>query len=323
MIGVIGAGSWGSALALHLAKSGHPVSLWGHGIEHTERENPLYLPGVTFSDNMQWEEDLATILKNNHTILLAVPSHAFREVLKLMKPFWHEHHRLLSVTKGFDLTTHALLDTVVTEVLGEEVNFAVLSGPSFAKEVASGLPTAVVVASHDENLRHEFSTLFSHHYFRVYTSTDLVGVQIGGAIKNVLAIAAGLSDGMGFGMNARCALITRGLSELIQLGSKMGGQVETFVGLSGLGDLILTCSDDQSRNRRFGLALGHGETIEKALKSIGQVVEGLETVKHAKFLSEKWHIDMPIVNLMYAILEEGLHPKEALTQLFSRELKAE
>lgn len=323
-IAVLGAGSWGTALALHLARLHQEVNLWTIESDHaaimaTEHINTRFMPGFPFPTTLHAMADLAATLKKSDDILIAVPSIGFRDTLELIKPLLTANHRIVWATKGLDAASGKLLHDVAFDVLGKNTPFAALSGPSFAKEVAEGLPTAVVVASENAAFAKDLVSRFTSPCFRVYLSTDMAGVEAGGVVKNVLAIATGISDGMGFGANARCALIARGLAEMIRLGTTLGGKQETLIGLSGLGDLVLTCTDDLSRNRRFGLALGRGKNPADAEKEIGQVVEGKHNAEQVIQLARKHHIEMPIVDMVWRILENQLTPQDAMQQLLKRE----
>jgi len=325
---VLGAGSWGTALAIQLARAGHGVQLWSHNDEHYEAmrgagSNERFLPGIKFPAGLTPTRDLQATITQAADILVVVPSHAFRETVHKLKPFLTAEHRLAWGTKGLEQGTRKLLHRIVGEELGITVPIAVVSGPTFAKEVAQGLPGAITVASKDSQFANDLATALHSEYFLTYTSDDLVGVEIGGAAKNVMAIAAGIADGMGFGTNTRAALITRGLNEIMRLGVALGGQRETFMGLSGLGDLVLTCSDDQSRNRRFGLALGRGMDVESARKSINQVVEGIGTAKTLFLLSQDTGVDMPITEQVYKVIYEGQSPQDAVHILMDRKPKPE
>lgn len=324
-IAVLGAGSWGTALACHLANNGQEVYLWGRdgkqmAAMQRERRNQQYLPDVVLPPNLHVETDLAKALAQTQDLLVVVPSRAFRETLTAIKSF--KPQRLIWATKGLDPTTHQLLHVVSKEILGD-IPLAVLAGPSFAKEVAKGLPTAVTIASKHQGFASDLSQRFHSKTFRVYTSSDIIGVEIGSATKNVLAIAVGIADGLGFGANTRSALITRGLAEMIRLGLALGAQKETFIGLSGLGDLILTCTDNQSRNRRLGLALGAGKSSAEAEKEIGQVVEGIGTAAEIYHLAAKKHVEMPICQQVYEVLRQGVAPMTAVERLLSRAAKTE
>lgn len=327
-IAVLGAGSWGTALALLLARNNQTVYLWSYDAQEIarlqqERCNTRYLPGFPFPPNLHIEADLPTLCSTCDDILIAVPSHAFRDTLNSIQPYIHTKTSIAWATKGLDPLSNKLLHEVTQEILGIEIPLAIISGPSFAKEVAAHLPTALTVATTQAAFAKHLTQRLTNARFRVYTSEDLIGVQLGGAVKNVLAIASGISDGLGFGANARSALITRGLAEMMRLGQAMKGKMETFTGLSGVGDLILTCTDNQSRNRRFGLALGQGNTIEAAKASIGQVIEGIETATQIHTLAKKIAVDMPITQSVYDILHGTLTPEKGVNQLFERASKSE
>jgi len=327
-ITIIGAGSWGTALAIQFARVGRPVKLWGRdSIQLKEmrstRSNARYLPGITFPELLNIEQDLSVALHDSTDVLVAAPSHAFRELLLQLKPFAPSTLRLAWATKGFELDSGKLPHQVVADVFGAQMPMAVLSGPTFAKEVGAGLPTAMTVASSDTTFAMELAKSISDSRFRAYTSNDLIGVEVGGAVKNVLAIGTGMSDGLGFGANTRIALITRGLVEMTRLGVALGAQKETFMGLAGLGDLVLTCTDNQSRNRRFGLAFAAGTDTTLAQKEIGQVVEGYSASRAVMTVAKQHQVDMPICTQVYRTLHEGLSPKEAVKELMSRGIKSE
>ncbi len=325
---VIGAGAWGTALAALLAANGHSARLWGRDAEQmallaTTASSPRYLPGVVLPRSLVISSDLAAVLDDARDVLLVVPSHAFRQTLELIAPYMQPNMRLLWASKGFEPETGRLLHQVVEDCFGDRFPMAVISGPTFALEVARGMPTALTVASCDHSLAAEVAQRLHNDRFRAYTSADVAGVEVGGAVKNILAIAAGIADGLGFGANARAALITRGLSEVMRLGEALGGQRETLMGLAGLGDLVLTCTDDQSRNRRFGLALGRGSDMSAARASINQVVEGIEAAKEARRLAHSLNIEMPITEQVYQVLYHGISPRAAVTHLLTREQKSE
>lgn len=288
-----------------------------------DRENRRYLPGVRLADNIRVEAELADAIANAGDILLAVPSGGLRETIARLQPLMHGGERICWATKGFELTTGKLPHEVVRELLGEDHAMAVLSGPTFAREVGDGLPTALTIAANDDAFACDLARALSGPSFRAYTSSDIVGVEVGGAVKNVIAIGAGLSDGLGFGANARIALINRGLAEMIRLGVALGAKQDTFVGLAGMGDLVLTCTDDQSRNRRFGLALASGQTIAEAEAGIDQVVEGVRAAKAVHQVSGRLGVEMPICEQVYRILYEAVAPRDAVGALMNRELKAE
>ena len=287
------------------------------------RENSRYLPEAGFPDCVDVHDDLAAAVGGAESIIIAVPSHALRALLQQLKPLLARKARLAWATKGFELDTGKLPHQVAYEVLGDRYPVAVLSGPTFAREVGMGLPTAMTIASPDGEFAAELAKSLHASNFRAYTSTDIVGVEVGGAVKNVLAVGAGLSDGLGFGANTRIALITRGLTEVMRLGVALGAKAETFMGLAGLGDLVLTSTDNQSRNRRFGLALAAGKSVEQALREIGQVVEGYTAARavHAVALREK--VEMPIVDGIYRILFEAQPAREVVKDLMTRPIRAE
>ena len=327
-ITVLGAGAWGSALAILLARNGHWVWLWDCDrarmlalAEH--RTDPRYLAGVSLPDNIMVTADRDAALAATPEVLVAVPSHAFRVTLEACAAHRPANLRLTWATKGLEPDTQLLFHAVADEILGVDTPTAVLSGPTFAYEVVAGLPTAVTIASRFPDYAQWLAECLRNASFRPYTSDDVLGVQIGGAVKNVMAIAAGISDGLGFGANARAALITRGLAEILRLGEALGGRRETFMGLAGLGDLVLTCTDDLSRNRRFGLAIGRGESVHSARASIDQVVEGFTTVREVVTLAQRLGVEMPITHQVHAILYAGHDPRLAVQSLLMRALRSE
>ncbi len=288
-----------------------------------ERENKQYLPGAKFPDNLSATPDLEECVSGVRDILVVVPSHGLRGTLTTLKPLLGDDSRICWATKGFELHSGKLPHQVAGEVLGKDRSMAVLSGPTFAKEVGQGLPTAMTVASNDPEFGEDLAVALSGDNFRAYTSDDFVGVEVGGAVKNVLAIGAGMSDGLGFGANARVALITRGLVELKRLGVALGARQDTIMGLAGMGDLVLTCTDNLSRNRRMGLALAAGKTVEEAQEEIQQVVEGVLAAEAVKEVAADLGIEMPICHQVYRILYEGASPQEAVGALMRRQLKRE
>jgi glycerol-3-phosphate dehydrogenase (NAD(P)+) len=325
---VIGAGAWGTALSALLAGNGQPVTLWARDAAQLDamaanRENSRYLPGVKLPESLGFEADLGKALGSARDVLLVVPSHAFRQSLEAIRTHITSTTRLIWASKGFEPQTGRLLHQIIQDALGDDHTMAVITGPTFALEVARGMPTAITVASSDKLFAEEVAARLHSESFRAYTSDDMIGVEIGGAVKNILAIAAGISDGLGFGANARAALITRGLSEIMRLGEALGGRRETLMGLAGLGDLVLTCTDDQSRNRRFGLALGRGLNITEARASIKQVVEGIDATREAHHLAKSLKIEMPITEQVYEVLFNNCSPKAAVQHLLTREQKAE
>ncbi|WGY48072.1 MULTISPECIES: NAD(P)H-dependent glycerol-3-phosphate dehydrogenase [unclassified Vibrio] len=326
---VIGAGSYGTSLAISLARNGANVVLWGHDPEHmarlqADRANHAFLPGIDFPPSLIIEADLQKAVQASRDLLVVVPSHVFGIVLNSLQPYLREDTRICWATKGLEPETGRLLQDVAREVLGDNHPLAVLSGPTFAKELAMGLPTAISVASSDaEFLEQLQEKIHCSKTFRVYANSDFTGLQLGGAVKNVIAIGAGMSDGIGFGANARTALITRGLAEMSRLGAALGAQPETFMGMAGLGDLVLTCTDNQSRNRRFGLALGQGKDVDTAQDEIGQVVEGYRNTKEVWLLAQRMGVEMPIVDQIYQVLYQGKDARLAAQDLLARDKKAE
>lgn len=327
-ISILGAGSWGTALAILAARNGCDTLLWGHNQQHIAQlaqasENRRYLPGFPFPEKLRVTADLQEAVTASSLLLVTVPSHAFQTTLLKIKPFLHHNPQIAWATKGFDGESGFLLSDVVNSTLGEGVTTAVLAGPTFATEVAANLPTAITIASTNESFAARLTAVLHNQRFRTYTSTDIVGVQVGGAGKNVLAIAAGIADGLGFGANTRAALITRGLTEITRLGVRLGGQPDTFMGLTGLGDLILTCTDNQSRNRRFGLALGKGCDRQQAAQEIAQEIEGISAAREAYRLAQKLQVEMPITEQVYQVLFNNLDPKQAVNNLLARDQRAE
>lgn len=325
---ILGAGSWGTALAIQFARAGRSARLWGRDAGQLqtlarERINRHYLPDAKFPIALTVALDLHAALAECRDILVSVPSHALRSVLTEIAPKIRKDARLAWATKGFELRTGKLPHQVAAEVLDPTLPMAVLSGPTFAREVGAGLPTAMTAAATSESFARALAESLSGDNFRVYTSDDLIGVEVGGAVKNVLAIGAGLSDGLGFGANTRIALITRGLAEMTRLGIALGAQRETFMGLAGLGDLVLTCTDNLSRNRRFGLAIAGGKTSQAAQAEIGQVVEGVQAAEAVCAVAAKLGVEMPICEQVHAVLYRNIAPAHAVKQLMSRELKAE
>ena len=329
-ITVIGAGSWGTALAIQLARAGNSVLLWGRDRAALrqmaeERVNTQYLPDSPFPASLAIETDWNTALDRGTRILVSVPSHAFRAVLIDIRDTLSDRLNTLELawaTKGFELDTGLLPHQVVKELIPECSHYAVVSGPTFALEVGAGLPTAITVAGNTVAISDRLARSLRTQNFIAYTSTDIIGVEIGGAVKNALAIGAGLSDGLGFGANARVAMINRGLRELARLGVAMGGKQETFVGLAGMGDLVLTCTDNQSRNRRMGLALAAGKTIDEAAEEIGQVVEGVGAARAVYEQAQRMNVSMPIIEQIYRVVVEGVAPRDAVEALLRRELNA-
>ena len=326
-IAVLGAGSWGTALALQLARNAHNITLWAHRREHAAalreaRENRRYLPGIPLPPNLTVSDDLAASVAAAELILAVVLSRAFAGLLQDLKPHLRDGTPLMWAIKGFEAGSGRLLTDVFRDALGEHPH-AILAGPSFAKEVAAGLPTAVTIAATDGALAQTIAQHFHGSNFLCYTSHDLTGVQIGGAVKNVIAIATGIADGLGCGANARAALITRGLREITRLATALGAEEETLTGLAGMGDLVLTCTDDQSRNRRFGLALGRGDSAEAAKTAIGQTVEGEGATHDTYALAQQHGIRMPITEHLHQMLAGECSLEDTFTSLLNRQIKQE
>jgi len=327
-IALLGAGSWGTALAILAARNGCQVLLWGHNPDHIaalarDRENKQFLSGLAFPDNLQVTDNLADCAAFSDLLLVCVPSHGFKDILVKLKPYISDEVKIAWATKGFNPADGSLLHEVVADLYGTDTPAAILSGPTFAREVAADLPTAITIAANQPEFANQLSDMLHGERFRTYTSSDVIGVEVGGAVKNVLAIAAGIADGLGFGANTRAALITRGLTEVIRLGVQLGGKPDTFMGLAGLGDLLLTCTDNQSRNRRFGLALGLGKDRAEATAEIGQEIEGVFAARETYLLAQKHGIEMPITEQTYKVLYEGLDPLTAVQNLLGREQKSE
>jgi glycerol-3-phosphate dehydrogenase (NAD(P)+) len=313
---------------LQFARSGHEVRLWGRdsaqlAAMQRDRVNARYLPDADLPENLIACSDLDDCINNVQDILISVPSHGLRDTLVSLRPLLADDARVCWATKGFELHSGKLPHQVAEEELGADRPMAVLSGPTFAKEVGAGLPTAMTIAANNGDFAQELAVALSGNNFRAYTSDDMVGVEVGGAIKNVLAIAAGMSDGLGFGANSRIALITRGLVEMTRLGVALGAKKETFMGLAGMGDLVLTCTDNLSRNRRMGLALAAGKSVDEAQKEIQQVVEGVMAAAAVKEVAERLEIEMPICHQVYRILYENASMRESVGALMGRELKSE
>ncbi|HIL92048.1 MAG TPA: NAD(P)-dependent glycerol-3-phosphate dehydrogenase [Cycloclasticus sp.] len=327
-IAVLGAGSWGTAMAIMMARAGHHVTLWGHDPIHIEKlrhdgSNVEFLPGTDFPNTLTASDDLQQTVTEHRFLMLAVPSHAFRETLLKCKPHITKGTIVTWITKGFETDTGLLAHEVVLETLGKDTQIALVSGPSFALEVADNLPTAVVVASPNINVAIRVANTLRSANFLTFPDDNIASAEIGGSMKNILAIAAGISDGLGYGANARAALITLGLSEMVQLGNVYHCSESSFLGLAGVGDLVLTCTDDKSRNRRLGLQLGQGKTIADAKTKIGQEVEGIHAAKEVHAICQKWSLDMPICNQVYKILYDDLSPDVAVRYLLTRAQKAD
>ncbi len=327
-IAVLGAGSWGTALAALIARHGHPTVLWGRdeaviGAIDQAHENPRYLPGIPLPEGLRATIRLDEALAGCDLVLVVVPSHAFAETLRALAPLRPAHAGVAWATKGFEPGSGRFLHEVAGDILGDAVPLAVVTGPSFAKEVAQGLPTALTVHSDDAGFAQAVADALHGPAFRAYTGNDIRGAELGGAMKNVLAVATGVSDGMGLGLNARAGLITRGLNEMLRVNIALGGRPETLMGLAGLGDLVLTCTGDLSRNRRLGLALGQGQSIDEAVRAIGQVVESIQTADEVMRLARRHEIDLPIAENVRDVLHGAITPAEGLKRLMARERKAE
>lgn len=332
-IAVIGAGSWGTAIAGLLAAKGLTTTLWGHHLDHIaalnrDRENKKYLPGYHFIDTLQVTADLKVAVQGCDIVCMVVPSHGFRRVFKAVAPFLPNNCQIVSAVKGIENDTLMTMTQIMTEVLGtnlhkQEISLAVLSGPSFAKEVAFGMPTAVTIGCNKIENAQKLQHVFGTERFRVYASNDVIGLEISAALKNIVAIAAGISDGLGYGLNSRAALITRGLAEIKRFGVSMGADPRTFFGLSGLGDLVLTCTGDLSRNRTVGLKLGQGKKLSVILDEMEMVAEGVKTTQSVYELVLRFNVDMPILHQVYLILYENKDCSAAVMDLLTREMKIE
>jgi len=321
-VAVLGAGSWGTALAIQLARNDSPVRLWGHDPELIEqlaqtRENSKYLPGFKLASNIDPQASLAAAVVDCKFLLVAIPSKGFRDLLQNLKPLLDDDMSLFWASKGFEIDSGMLLHEVVDQELPRH-RYGVISGPTFATEVARGLPAAIACAGNHGPTTTAFAERLRGHHFRAYTTEDIVGVELGGALKNVLAIAVGVADGLGFGANTRAALMTRGLSEIMRLGTSLGAHQETMMGLAGLGDIILTCTDNQSRNRRFGLAIGQGKSVTEAEIEVEQTVEGLRAAKAIYNKALQLGLDLPIIEEVYRVLYDGKDPHDAVRDLEKR-----
>lgn len=326
-VAVIGSGSWGTAISVVLATNGHSVYLWSYFKEESEklskdRENKAFLPGVILPENVICTPSMEEAVSNADLVVLASPSHTVRNVAKSLAPYLKKEQPLLNIAKGLETDTQLRLSEVIRQEIPENP-IAVMSGPSHAEEVGRFLPTTNVVASEDETLLTFIQDIFMNKVFRVYTNPDLIGVEVGGALKNVIALCAGISDGCGFGDNTKAALMTRGITEIARLGVAMGASSTTFFGLTGIGDLIVTCTSMHSRNRRAGILIGQGKSLEETLAEVKMVVEGVKTTEAAYALAKKLDIEMPIVEQMHAVLFEGHDPKTAAQELMQREKKSE
>jgi glycerol-3-phosphate dehydrogenase (NAD(P)+) len=327
-VAVLGAGSWGTALASLIARHGHPTILWGRDAAVAEaidqrHENPRYLPGIPLPDALRATTDLASAVREADLVLVVVPSHAFTQTLQALAPLRPAHAGVAWAAKGFEPGSGRFLHEVAADVLGADVPLAVVTGPSFAKEVTLGLPTAVTVQGEDAAFVQQVADVLHGPEFRAYTGSDMRGAELGGAMKNVLAVATGVADGMELGLNARTGLITRGLNEMLRLNAAIGGRPETLMGLAGLGDLVLTCTGDLSRNRRLGLALGRGKSVDEAVREIGQVVESVQTADEVMRLADRYGLELPIASNVRDVLHGDITPAEGLARLMARERKPE
>ena len=327
---VLGAGSWGTALAIILSRRFDQVTLWSHNAERAaemqvERSNKLYLAGFPFPGNVEITADAHRALDRCSILLIAIPSHALRETMARIRPLVRSGTLIVSATKGLEQDTLSTMSQVISSVLelGDRAKIAVLSGPTFAKEVAAGEPAAVVIAAHNPELAGTVQTLFSSQHFRLYTTTDVVGVEVGSALKNVIAIGAGICSGLGLGSNSIAALVTRGLAEITRLAVSLGGSARTLSGLAGLGDLVLTATGNLSRNRHVGVELGKGRKLSDILQDMHMVAEGVDTCKAARALGIRQRTELPIIEQMYRVLYEGKDPQTAIRQLMERPLTTE
>lgn len=328
-IGVLGSGSWGTAIASLLADNGHEVTLWSFLEEECEElkqfhENRRYLKGVILPDSVRFTPDIREAVEGKEIVVSATPSFAVRGTIGKMKDFFdRENQIVVNIAKGFEESSLMRLSQVIRSELGEDISLCVLSGPSHAEEVGRKMPTTNVAASENLEIAKLIQDVFMCGYFRVYTSSDVLGVELGAALKNVIALCAGISDGLGYGDNLKAALMTRGMAEIMRLGTKMGGNSKTFAGLTGMGDLIVTCTSMHSRNRRAGILIGQGKSVEAAMKEVNMVVEGVLSCKTAYALSKKYDVEMPIVEEAYHVLFEGADVKQSMTNLMLRDKKNE
>lgn len=326
-VGVLGAGSWGIALCVLLHENGHQVTVWSFDRAEVEllrekREHAAKLPGVRIPQDILMTNNLEEAIKGKDFLVLAVPSPFTRATAKKMSPFVENGQIIVDVAKGIEETTLMTLSQQIEQEI-PQAKVAVLSGPSHAEEVGRKLPTTCVISAHSRKTAEYLQSKFISRVFRVYTSPDILGVELGGSLKNVIALAAGIADGLGYGDNTKAALITRGIAEIARLGVKMGGKIETFTGLTGIGDLIVTCASVHSRNRKAGVLIGQGKSMEEAMEEVKMVVEGVYSAKAAAKLAEKYQVSMPIVDQVNAVLFAGKNPAEAVDELMLRELKSE
>ncbi len=325
--GIIGAGSWGIALAVLLEKNGHKVTVWSALPEEIDmlnekREHESKLPGVKLKEDISFSKDLESTVKENELLVLAVPSPFIRETCKSMKPFVREGQIIVSVAKGIEDETLMTLSEVIEQEI-PQAEVTVMCGPSHAEEVGRGIPTTIVVGAHRKKAAETVQNAFMNENFRVYTSPDMLGMEIGSALKNVVALAAGTADGLGYGDNTKAALITRGIAEITRLGTAIGGKAETFAGLTGIGDLIVTCASMHSRNRRAGILIGQGKSMDEAMAEVKMVVEGVYSAKAALKLAKKYNVELPIIEQVNLVLFEGKNPAEAVRDLMIRDKKIE
>lgn len=326
-VGVIGAGSWGTALALLLHKNGHEITVWSIDEKEVqllikEREHKSKLPGVKLPEDMSFTSDLETAIREKDFLVLAVPSAFTRETARKMCPFVADGQIIVDVAKGIEEDTLMTLSQQIEQEIPQAV-VAVLSGPSHAEEVGRGLPTTVVIGAKKEETATYLQKMFMNEVFRVYTSPDMLGMELGGSLKNVIALAAGIADGMGYGDNTKAALITRGIAEMSRLGVAMGGAIESFNGLTGIGDLIVTCASVHSRNRKAGYLMGQGKSMEEAMAEVKMIVEGVYSAKAAAKLGKKYNVSLPIIDKVNEVLFEGKDPKDAVNELMLRDSKEE
>ena len=327
-ITILGAGAWGTALGIHFAKHNHQIAMWTHNAEHAQamqqsRENERYLPNFRLPDNLNVYADMPEALRESELVLVVTPVVGLRSSVEQLKQHGGGHLSILTACKGFELDTGLLTFQVVQEVLPENPRIGVLSGPSFAQELAQQLPCAVCLASQNEAWLHELVQELNTNVMRLYANSDVIGVSVGGAVKNIMAIATGLSDGLNYGLNARAALVTRGLAEITRLAVAMGAHTKTMMGLAGMGDLILTCTGALSRNRKVGLGLAEGKTLHQVLKEIGHVAEGVPTIEEVHNAAAKYQIDMPITDMLYQLVRNELAANDVVERLMQREPKSE
>lgn len=322
-ISILGAGSWGTALGVVLGKKGYDVNIWGLDEKqvlqmNTNRENLRFLPGVVLPNTIYTSTNLEEVLHESKIIVISVPSHAIREVAEKAKPFIQKDSVIINTAKGIETATQKRLSQVLEDIFGEDAAIAVLSGPTHAEEVAVDMPTAIVVTSKRRVVAEKVQDIFMTPKFRVYTNPDIIGVEIGAALKNVIALACGICDGLGFGDNTKAAIMTRGIAEIARLGMELGANPLTFAGLTGIGDMVVTCTSMHSRNRRAGIQLGQGKPLREVLENMGMVVEGVKATEAAHYISQKYNVELPITEHLYKVLYEDLNPREAVVSLMTR-----